>query len=121
MQVYGKNGYTAEIPVEIPKTVIAQELVAADGNTTLKDNNLDETHLLLHGTLGAGVKYIDCQNASDVSKFSVDNLGTVAGYDLKLPNHSSLLTSLAGMVTTSSDIQTQTNTNKNSAFQTVVC
>ena len=47
MQVYGKNGYTAEIPVEIPKKVIAQELVAADGNTTLNtsNNNLDETNL----------------------------------------------------------------------------
>ena len=82
MQVYGKNGYTAEIPVEIPKKVIAQELVAADGNTTLKDNNLDTTHLLLHGTLAAGVKYIDCQNASNVSKFSVDNVGKITGHDV---------------------------------------
>ena len=46
MQVYGKNGYTAEIPVEIPKTVIAQELVAADGKTALRDYDLtDQTHL----------------------------------------------------------------------------
>jgi hypothetical protein len=69
-------------PVIPPGPIIAAGLVA--GNTSL-DGGGDGMHLLLHGTLGAGDAYIDCQNDASTSKFKVAHDGKVHTTDVELP------------------------------------
>ena len=98
MQVTTGDGYTYIIPKQLPPAPI-EAVTVVDGKTSLNtsNNNLDAAHLILHGDLTAGHKYIDCQNTNDATVFSVNDAGRVYGFDLQTSNHASINDKIANL------------------------
>ena len=64
--IIGADGYSFEAPTILPKhakvaSTVSAQYVSLDAD----NNNEDQTHLLLKGTLPTGHKYIDCRDGYD--------------------------------------------------------
>ena len=84
--VFASDGTSWRIPDVQEQVITAHKLVSQDGKTTLDttNNHIDDTHLVLHGTLDSTQKYIVCKDANDVTKFKVNHDGDVVSNNLNL-------------------------------------
>ena len=87
--VQTSSGYTYEVPDSLPPAPIIAAAVVS-GSTQLNTGDGDGKHLVLHGTLAAGEKYIVLQDSNNVEKLSVDKDGKISCPDIGTENFSSL-------------------------------
>ena len=80
------SGYTYEIPDKLPPGPVYADAIVS-GTTQLNTIDGDGVHLVLHGTLGVGDKYILCQDDNGVEKMSVDPAGYISAYDIRTENY----------------------------------